>query len=208
MQRITLIERAGEWEGESAPATDMVRLDHDQRSRRRMVFHSDGGRAMLLDLARPAGLRGGDAFRLEDGTRVVIAATDEALLEIGAASMSALVRIAWHLGNRHLPTQLVPGDDGGTLRIRQDHVIAEMAAGLGGTVTAIKAPFDPEGGAYAGGGHGHHGHDHGDNLGHDHDHHHHADHVHEDGHCDGHDHGHSHDNDPGHDHHHPAHSHG
>lgn len=169
MLRITAIER----KGETGPATDTVRLDHDQRSRRRMVFRTEGGASILLDMARPAGLRDGDAFKLEDGSRVGIEATAEALLEIGATSVSELVRIAWHLGNRHLPTQLVPGADGGTLRIRHDHVIADMAKGLGGTVTAILAPFDPEGGAYAGEGHGHAHDDHGhDDHKHEHGHHH------------------------------------
>ncbi len=182
MQRITLIEQSGEWEGESAPATDRVRLDYDQRARRRMVFRTEDDRSILLDRQRPTPLRDGDAFRLEDGTRVVIEATAEALMEIGAPSMSALVRIAWHLGNRHLPTQLVPGTDahpGGTLRIRHDHVIADMAVGLGGTCDPILAPFDPEGGAYAGGGdhghgHSHDDHDHAHDHGHDHHHDHHA----------------------------------
>lgn len=165
MLRITAIER----KGETGPATDSVRLDHDQRSRRRMVFRTESGASILLDMARPAGLRDGDAFRLEDGSRVAIEATAEALLDIGATSVSELVRIAWHLGNRHLPTQLVPGVDGGTLRIRHDHVIAEMVAGLGGTVRQILAPFDPEGGAYAGGGHDH-GHSHDDHGHHHHEH--------------------------------------
>jgi urease accessory protein len=172
MLRIVAIERAGE----TGVAGDNVRLDHDQRSRRRMVFRTEGGASILLDMARPAALRDGDVFRLEDGGRVGIEATAEALMEIGATSVSELVRIAWHLGNRHLPTQLVPGPDGGTLRIRHDHVIADMVLGLGGTCAAILAPFDPEGGAYAGGGHGHghsHGHDHDDGHDHGHGHHHH-----------------------------------
>jgi urease accessory protein len=74
------------------------------------------------------------------------------------------VRIAWHLGNRHLPTQLLPGDNanspGGFLRIRHDHVIAEMVEGLGGACQPVLAPFDPEGGAYEGGGGHHHDHAH------------------------------------------------
>jgi urease accessory protein len=63
-----------------------------------------------------------------------------------------LVRIAWHLGNRHLPVQFVDG----RIRIRADHVIADMVAGLSGVVATIEAPFDPEAGAYAGAGHHHH----------------------------------------------------
>ncbi|MET0363334.1 MAG: urease accessory protein UreE [Sphingobium sp.] len=174
MLRIVTIERAGE----AGAAQDTVRLDHDQRSRRRMVFRTEMGASILLDMARPAALRDGDALTLEDGSRVTVEATAEALLEIRAVSTAELVRIAWHLGNRHLPTQLVPGPDGGTLRIRDDHVIADMVVGLGGACEAILAPFDPEGGAYAGGAgsaHGH-SHDHGD---HDHHHHnHHHDHAH------------------------------
>ena len=111
----------------------------------------------------------GHWLTLEDGERVRVEAMNEALIEITAVSHAQLVRIAWHLGNRHLPTQLLPGDNGGALRIRHDHVIAEMAEGLGGACRAVLAPFDPEGGAYADPGSSH-GHSHG----HDGDHHHHA----------------------------------
>ena len=119
-----------------------------------------------------------------------------------------LVRIAWHLGNRHLPMQVTPKG----LRIRRDHVIEEMVRGLGARVIEIEAPFDPEGGAYAAPagmptitpimstnttatimpdhGHGHdhahdHHHEHGEACDHDHDHdhaHHHHGHSHRHGH--------------------------
>ena len=155
---------------------DSVRLDHDLRTRRRMVFTTASGAPILLDLQRPAHLRDGDGLKLEDGAIVRVEAAAEALIEISAPSVSALVRIAWHLGNRHLPTQLLPGEDGGRIRIRQDHVIAEMAEGLGGRCELLMAPFDPEGGAYAGrdgeailAGHDHHHHAH---------HHHHHEHSH------------------------------
>lgn len=197
MHRIIAIETIGG----VGVACDVVRLDHDQRSRRRMVFRTEGGLSILLDRARPVTLGDGDVLLLEDGRRVAVEAAAEALMEIGATSVAALVRIAWHLGNRHLPTQLVPGPDGGTLRIRHDHVIADMAVGLGGSCVGILAPFDPEGGAYAGGGHGHsHGHD--DDHSHDHGHAHDHDHSHEQAHEHTHDHAHDH----GHRHH--EHDHG
>nr|WP_280633833.1 hypothetical protein [Stappia taiwanensis] len=80
------------------------------------------------------------------------------MVEIEAAGADALVRIAWHLGNRHLPVQLLPG----ALRIRRDHVIEDMVARLGGRMTTLAAPFDPEHGAYGEAGvHGHDGHSHG-----------------------------------------------
>ncbi len=162
MRRIIAIEP----HPRDAPA-DIVRLDFDQRNRRRMVFTTEGGAAIFLDVARAAHLRGGDGLRLEDGTLVAVEALDEKLIEIRAHSATELVRIAWHLGNRHLPTQLRAGDDGGCLLIRHDHVIADMVVGLGGHVRHVDAPFDPEGGAYSGG-HGNDGHGHAD--GHDRDH--------------------------------------
>jgi urease accessory protein len=141
---------AGAW---SAAPVDRVILDRDRRHRRRLVFRAVGGLEILLDLPKPVVLRHGDGLALEDGTVVLVEAEAEALAEISAAGPEALVQIAWHLGNRHLPTQIL----GDRLRIRRDHVIEAMVEGLGGTVTAISAPFDPEGGAY--GGHGHHHHD-------------------------------------------------
>ena len=100
-------------------------------------------------------LRDGDGLALEDGGVVRVRARPEPLLEIHAHDDGELVRIAWHLGNRHLPVQLL----GDRIRIRADHVIADMVEGLGGHVEAIEAPFDPEAGAYAPGAGHHHHHD-------------------------------------------------
>jgi urease accessory protein len=133
---------------------DTVHLDHDRRNRRRLVFTAESGRSMLLDMPGVVHLRDGDALVLDDGKVVRVEASPEALIEITALSMAELVRLSWHLGNRHLPTQLL----GDRLRIREDHVIAAMVTGLGGRCERIVAPFDPEGGAYVGsdgGGHAH-----------------------------------------------------
>ena len=152
MRRITAIL------ADSAGSADSVRLDHDLRNRRRMVFTTQAGAAILLDMARPVHLHDGDGLELDDGSVIRVEAAPEALIEISAHDLPALVRIAWHLGNRHLPTQLL----GDRLRIRHDHVIADMVIGLGGQCRPILAAFDPEGGAYAGvGDHHHHGHGHG-----------------------------------------------
>ena len=113
------------------------------------------GTGFLLDLPEASTLRGGDALELEDGRLIEVVAAPESLAEITASDPATAVRIAWHLGNRHLPVQLV----GQRLRMRRDHVIEAMVAGLGGIIVAIEAPFDPEGGAYAAGGHAP-GHDH------------------------------------------------
>ena len=92
-------------------------------------------------------------------------------MEVRAGDAAQLARIAWHLGNRHLPAEI--GD--GVIRIRPDHVIEAMLVRLGAQVVHVDAPFQPEGGAYAGErpqGHQHHSHDHhhGHNHSHSHDH--------------------------------------
>jgi urease accessory protein len=141
-----------------------LRLDHHHRYRRRFALKTEEGETILLDLFAAVHLRGGDKLELEDGDIIGVEAVDEPLLHITATDMPALIRIAWHLGNRHLPTQLL----GNALRIREDHVLEQMVRGLGGTLTHVVAPFDPEGGAYAGAPGHHHGHSHGGESGHAH----------------------------------------
>jgi urease accessory protein len=139
---------AGTWD--AAAEIDRVLVDFDRRHRRRIVLRTEQGREVLLDLPQAARLREGDGLAVDAGV-VRVCARAEKLLEIHAHDESEIVRIAWHLGNRHLPVQLV----GERIRIRDDHVIREMVEGLGGHVEEMEAPFDPEAGAYAGG-HQHH----------------------------------------------------
>ena len=146
--RAEAVLKAGAWDG--AAEIDRVLLDFDRRHRRRIVLRTEEGREVLLDLPQAARLRDGDGLVVAEGV-VRICARPEPLLEIHAHDAGEMVRIAWHLGNRHLPVQVV----GDRIRIRADHVIREMVEGLGGHVAAVEAPFDPEAGAYAGGHHHH-----------------------------------------------------
>jgi urease accessory protein len=202
MIRATSVKGQYNW---TAAAVDTVVLDFDDRHRRRMAMTGTRGLEFLLDLESTVALRGGDALVLEDGSLVEVVAAPEPLIEIRGTDPGHLVRLAWHLGNRHLPTQIMARG----LRIRRDHVIEDMLRGLGAKVVGIEAPFDPEGGAYAAAHepaahdhahdhHDHHGHDHAAHAHHDHGP---AAHVH-DAHC-GHDH-HDHDH---HDHHDHGHAH-
>ena len=159
MLRATEIAAAGAWTGKPA---DVVRLDYDGRTRRRIALTGAGGLAFLLDLAKAPVLRAGDGIRLEDGRIVAIEAAPEQLLEITCTDGPQLARIAWHLGNRHLAAEI--GER--AVHIRNDHVIADMVRGLGARTRLVERPFNPEGGAYGQGavqghshGHGHHHHD-------------------------------------------------
>jgi urease accessory protein len=139
----TQILPRGSWN--PADACDRVVLDHDQRHRRRARHVGEGGTDFLLDLARATVLRDGDGVQLDDGRIVAVAAKPERLLDIHAQDGATLLRLAWHIGNRHLPAEL--GTD--RIRIREDHVLQQMLEGLGAHVHLVEAPFDPEGGAYA-----------------------------------------------------------
>ena len=148
MIRAAKFIRAGHWSG---VATDTVLLAYDDRHRRRFAMRGEGGLEFLLDLPEATHLGDGDGLVLEDGRMVAVKARPEPLLCIEVADAARLARIAWHLGNRHTPAQI----GNGRILIRPDHVLAEMLAGLGASVSAVEAPFDPEGGAYGGHSHSH-----------------------------------------------------
>jgi urease accessory protein len=153
MKRGFAIRPRGRWD--PAAAVDRVRLDADDRHRRRIRLRGEGGTDFLLDLDEAVALRDGDGIVLDDGGTVLVAGQAEPLLELRARTPLDMVRLAWHLGNRHTGVQI----DGDKILIRRDHVLEEMARLLGASVAGVEAPFDPEVGAPA---HHHdHGHDHG-----------------------------------------------
>lgn len=153
MRRAIAVHKAGHWPEDAA--IDRVTLAFVDRHRRRLRLVADSGSPFLLDLPRAQHMADGDGLEFDNGDYVRVCAAPEPVLEIAADTPTDLLRLAWHLGNRHLPVQALDG----ALRIRDDHVIADMVAGLGGKVTRSRAPFDPETGAYAGADPGH-GHDH------------------------------------------------
>jgi urease accessory protein len=185
MPRATRVVPAAE--RKDAPVLDTLILPHAQRQAQKGFLFGVKGTCVELDFAEPVRLRTDDALVLDDGGLVEVVAEPEPLVEVRAADLPSLARLAWHLGDRHVPVQIFERK----LRLKRDSTIEEMLASLGAKVVAIDAPFEPEGGAYeaAAGGHHHHddhGHDH-----HDHAHGHEHKHVHDE-HCQ-HDHGHSHD---------------
>jgi urease accessory protein len=143
VKRALDIRKCGDCSGDQF--IDRVILSADDRHRRRLVMTGEAGTRFLLDLPQAARLRDGDGLVLDDGSIVRVVGKPEPLVEIEAAGAAARLRIAWHIGNRHVEVQVV----GDRLRIRRDHVLEAMLLGLGATLTPIEAPFDPEQGAYA-----------------------------------------------------------
>jgi urease accessory protein len=136
MKRACAVKPAGTWR---AVAFDRVVLGADDRHRRRVVLTAERGTQFLLDLPRPVALRHGDGLVLDDGTIVAVAGEQEPLSEIDPGMAGSIVRLAWHLGNRHAEMQIAEG----RLRIRCDHVLEDMVRSFGASVTPIAAPFEP-----------------------------------------------------------------
>lgn len=152
---------AGTWPESETIGT--VTLDYDDRHRRRIRLHDDAGAPFLLDLAEATRLADGDGLAVSAGGYIRVRAAAEPVADVRCRSLTETARVAWHIGNRHIPVEVLSD---GALRIRNDHVIVEMARRLGAHVELKTAPFSPEPGAYAQSDSGDHGHNHG--HGHDH----------------------------------------
>jgi urease accessory protein len=119
---------------------------------RRKALTCEGGLTFLCDLEKTTSINAGEAFELSDGRFVEIIAADEPLYQVTGPD---LVRLAWHVGNRHTPCQI----EADHLLIQRDKVIGHMLEHLGASLSEVVRPFTPEGGAY---GHGRtHAHEHG-----------------------------------------------
>jgi urease accessory protein len=185
MPRATRLIHAAE--RPDAPVADTLILPLAQRQAKKGFLFGIKGTCVELDFAEMVRLRTDDVLLLDDGGLVEVVAEPEALIEVRAADCPALARLAWHLGGRHVPVQVLER----RLRLKRDPAIETLLESLGARIVAIEAPFEPEGGADEVSAAGHQHHDHAHGHGHDH----------------GHDHGHSHGHDHGHDHGH-GHSHG
>ena len=153
-----------------------VELDWDVRQKSRFDATDSAGRALAVFLPRGSVARGGDVLVAEDGSLIVVQAAPQPVLVVRHCTEHGspfdLLRAAYHLGNRHVQLELQPE----RLLLERDHVLADMLRHMHLLVSDDTLPFEPETGAYAGGGHSHPDHGHGHDDGHAHDH--------------GHDHGH------------------
>jgi urease accessory protein len=159
MHSASIHRPAGHWPKEQAAGT--LTLDFDARHRRRIRLTTDQGEDVLLDLPNAVAMADGDGLQLDDGRLLKVQAAAELIVEVRHKDPNQLMRLAWHLGNRHLPTEI----RNQVLRIRPDHVIENMLHHFEADLVKAQAPFQPEGGAYSGHSH-HHNHDDG---GHDHE---------------------------------------
>lgn len=131
---------------------DTVSLTYDARLLRRKRLTTDQGEGFLVDLPHTTSVNAGQAFVFGDGRQVLVQAADEPLMRV----TGDLVRLAWHVGNRHAPCAV----EDGALVVQREKVMRTMLEQLGAQVADFDGPFTPEGGAYG----------HGRTMGHDHSH--------------------------------------
>ncbi|HHT0394980.1 TPA: urease accessory protein UreE [Raoultella planticola] len=150
--------------------TASLTLPIDVRVKSRIKVTLNDGREAGLLLPRGLLLRGGDVLSNEDGSEFVqIIAADEGVSVVHCDDPFTLAKACYHLGNRHVPLQIMPGE----LRYHHDHVLDDMLRQFGLEVTFAQLPFEPEAGAYASESHSHshgHSHDHGHDHHHEHSH--------------------------------------
>jgi urease accessory protein len=179
MPRVTRILAASE-RGDGSPVDTLV-LPFAQRQAHKGFLFGLKGTCVELDFAEPVLLRTDDVLALDDGRLVEVVAEPEPVIEVRVADAVALARLAWRLGDRHLPVQILER----RVRVRREPAAETFLEGLGVKMTVIEAPFEPDDASAPAGDHHH-----------DHHHHHHDHHDHDHAHGHGHDHdhhGHSHD---------------
>ena len=134
---------------ENKKIKDTITLTYDQRFIRRKKLVSDNNFGFLVNLSETVSLKKNDGFLLDNGSIILIKSAEEELLEI---TSNNLMKITWHIGNRHIPCQI----ENERLLIQVDKVIENLIIKLGGHVKKVKEEFNPEGGAYGlGRTHGH-----------------------------------------------------
>jgi urease accessory protein len=144
MRQAVQWHKAGAWPEVEAAGT--VTLSYADRCKRRIQMTDDAGAGFLLSLQRAVRLSDGDGLQLDHGGYLRVVAGPEPLVEAKAQNAQHLAKLAWHIGNRHVPAEII---DGYHLRIVADSVLEAMLRQLGAEVSRIEAPFAPEGGAYA-----------------------------------------------------------
>ncbi|GEM_PF-346063 len=124
---------------------ETVSLDIEERRSSRLLTKTLAGTQCVIILPRGLTLRGGTVLANDEGQQLLVLAAPEQVSTITSTQDLGLTRLAYHLGNRHVPLEITPS----YLRYQHDHVLDEMVKGLGGTVTLEQAPFEPEDGAYS-----------------------------------------------------------
>lgn len=123
---------------------EVLTLPFELRQKCRQSVTTDSGLEVGLFVSRGQILRSGLILTGPDAISVLIKAAPEAVTVMRSNDMLQFARACYHLGNRHVPLQILKGE----LRYLQDHVLDHMLQSMGYTLHHDTLPFEPEAGAY------------------------------------------------------------
>lgn len=119
-------------------------LTAEERTRTRHRFEVPDEQIIFFRLPRGTIVRDGDFLETENGELIHILAKPESVLKIVTPNYLTLLRVAYHLGNRHVPIEITPE----YIYLKPDPVLVEMLSYLGVEIIEEIMPFQPESGAY------------------------------------------------------------
>ena len=120
---------------------DNITLTYEERFIRRKKLTTDNGTNFLVNLSETISVDENNFFELDNGNLIKVLSKKENLIEVTGENIKQII---WHLGNRHLPTQI----EETRVLIQDDAVILDMILKLKGNVRKVFEKFNPEGGAY------------------------------------------------------------
>jgi len=120
--------------------SDRLVLTWELRRKSRLKATTASGREVGLFLPRGTVLLDGHLMKASDERIIAVEAAPEDVSTIASPDAMLLARVAYHLGNRHVRTQVGPG----FTRYRHDRAIDDLVRKLGAQVTVEEVPFEPE----------------------------------------------------------------
>ncbi len=120
-------------------------LTYDLRQKSRFKAQTDNGQAVTVSLPRGTQLKNGDILQTESGEAAAIIAAPEEVSVAHSIDPLQLMRVCYHLGNRHVPLQI----ESNMICYQADHVLDAMVVGLGLIIVPETRCFEPESGAYS-----------------------------------------------------------
>ena len=136
-----------DWTNEKPLMGEFLKLTLSSAQRRicRGKRKSDCNRELYLQLPREGKLNDGDILKTNHKNLYVqIIAQKENLIEITARTNLELIKVAYHLGNRHVEIQINENN----ILTRGDYIIEEMLKNFEVILLNIKKKFFPETGAF------------------------------------------------------------
>lgn len=122
-----------------------ITLPYETRQKSRFKAQTDNGQEVSVILPRGTQLKHGDLLESENGDVAKVIAALEEVSIVQADDQYLLMRVCYHLGNRHVPLQI----ESNKVCYQKDHVLDDMVKGLGITPMSDVVAFEPESGAYS-----------------------------------------------------------